>query len=588
MRGSLALAGMTALGSFGADGGKANGIHLIYQQEGATEAEQFAAKELAANLQLITGDSFRIQSVAGKDFPESGIIVGSGTMAQALFPDAGLDKLGPEEFVIRSKDRRLLLAGGRPRGTLYAVYHFLQSHYGARWWTPWATTLPHCDSFHVPKLNERIKPAFGYRYPYWFDGENVNWKVRNGVNGGNIPDKLGGSITYAGFVHTFYALVPPAKYFTTHPEWYSLINGKRTHHNAQLCLSNPQLRDFVVQQVKERLRESPDASIISVSQNDCGGACECPNCRAIDKAKGSPSGSIIAFVNYIAKKIEPDFPNVAVDTLAYQYSRKPPKSLRPRANVIVRLCSIECNFRDPLDAPSNALFLADLEAWSKICHRLYIWNYTTDFSNYVLPFPNWFTLGPNVRTFKKYGVEGVFEEGAYQGYGAEMGELRVWLLSQLLWNPEQDDRALIKEFLEGYYGKTAAKPIHRYLKLMFEASKGFYLRCNTSSSAPYLKFKVLAQAERLWQEAETATASCAEKLARVQVGHLPVRLAFLRNWTKLRQECQDQKATWPLPESRKAVVKQFGEVCQGVPGEKWSRVQILNEGGLTVDKFLQK
>ena len=208
-----------------------------------------------------------------------------------------------------------------------------------------------------------------------------------------IPEALGGCIKYKGFCHTFYPLVPPDKYFGPHPEWYSLINGKRTHENAQLCLSNPELRDFVVQRVKEWLREAPDAQIISVTQNDCDGACQCPKCKAIDDAEGSPSGSMLAFVNYIAEKIEPEFPHVAVDTFAYQYTRHPPKTIRPRPNVIVRLCSIECNFREPLNDPSNAAFLADLAAWSKICPRLYVWDYVTDFAHYVLPHPNWFTAG---------------------------------------------------------------------------------------------------------------------------------------------------------------------------------------------------
>src|SRR6202012_5687610 len=160
---------------------------------------------------------------------------------------------------------------------------------------------------------------------------------------------------------------------------------------------------------------------------------------------------------------------------------KPPKTIRPLPNVIVRLCSIECNFRVPLDDPANATFLADLQGWSKICHRLYVWDYVTDFADYLLPNPDWFTLGPNLRLFHQYNVQGVFEEGAYQSNGAEMAELRNWLLGQLLWNPQQDDRALIQEFLNGYYGPAAAKPIRRYLDLMQEASRGYYLGCYTGA-----------------------------------------------------------------------------------------------------------
>ncbi len=463
---------------------------VILRQPNATLTESNAVRELAATLEKITGAALTVQEFQGGDLPKRAIIVGPGAAAQKLFPDVALEKLGPEEFVMQSKGGLLLLAGGHPRGTLYAVDHFLQEQCGVRWWTPWAATIPQRRSLRIPDLNVRARPAFEYRAPYWSAAFDPLWKARNGANGESapIPAALGGCVQYKGFCHTFYPLVPPEKYFDAHPEWYSLIKGKRTHVNAQLCLSNPELRDFVVQRVKEWLREAPDAQIISVTQNDCFGACECANCKAIDDAEGSPSGAMVAFANYIAERIEPEFPNVAVDTFAYQYTRHPPKTIRPRHNVIVRLCSIECNFREPLDHPSNASFLADLDGWSKMCSRLYVWDYVTDFAHYVLPHPNWFVLGPNIRLFQRYGVKGIFEEGAYAGPGAEMAELRSWVLAQLLWNPQQDDRALIKEFLHGYYGAKAGDIIERYLELMHDASKGFDLHCYLGKDPPHLRF----------------------------------------------------------------------------------------------------
>ena len=573
-----------------ASGGKARCV--IVQQAGATLAESNAVRELAGTLEKITGASFAVQEADGSEVPERAIIVGPGAAARAVFPEVAPEQMGADELVMKVKDGRLLLAGGRPRGTLYAVNRFLQEQCGVRWWAPWATDIPKRRSLRVPDLNVRYQPPFEYREPFWYAGFEPHWKVHNGANGDNrrIPAALGGCISYKGFAHTFYPLVPPDKYFAAHPEWYSLIKGKRTHDHAQLCLSNPELRDFVVERVKEWLRAAPDAQIISVTQNDCHRACECEKCRAIDEAEGSPSGSMLAFVNYIAEKIEPEFPHVAVDTFAYQYTRKPPRTIKPRPNVIVRLCSIECNFREPLDDPSNAAFLADLQGWSKICRRLYIWDYTTDFSHYVLPHPNWFVLGANVRLFEAHGVKGVFEQGAYQGYGAEMAELRAWVLAQLLWNPQQDERALIQEFLEGYYGKRAGDIIGRYLVLMHDASKGFNLRCFLGKDPPYLRFAPLAAAERLWQQAEAAASREAdpEKIVRVRLGHLPVLYACLEWWVPLRRECVEQNGSWPWPESRKTVAEEFGRVCEGVPGKDWTRVKVLNERGLQVEEFLKR
>jgi hypothetical protein len=561
----------------------------IVRQEGATEPEMHAASELKSHLDQITGAAFGNVLVT-RDAPDASIIVGPGPLAKKYFPEVDLSRLGPEELAMRTKGSRLLLAGGRPRGTIYAVNRFLQEQCGVRWWTPWATNIPNRATLRIPELNATQKPAFEYRGDYWFVGFEPLWKARNGCNNetGVIPAAMGGCLQYKGFCHTFYPLVPPDKYFAEHPEWYSLLNGKRTHERAQLCLTNPKLRDFVVEQAKAWLKASPDAEIISITQNDWFGACECSDCKAIDDAEGSHAGTMITFANYIAEKIEPEFPRVAVDTFAYQYSRTPPRTVKPRHNVIVRLCSIECNFREPLSHPSNVSFANDIKKWSDICPRLYVWDYVTDFSHYVHPHPNWFTLGANMRFFQEHGVKGVFEEGAYAGPGAEMAEMRNWVLAQLLWNPKQDDRKLIRDFLEGYYGATAAKPIYEYLELLHGASRDFYLGCFLHKDPPsYLSFPTISRAERLWQLAEKNAAEIPEKLARVRMAHLPVRYTLLRHWSRLRRDCWEQNAEWPLNESRRAVAEEFKMVCDGVPGKDWTRVRALNERGTQVDEFLK-
>jgi hypothetical protein len=308
----------------------------------------------------------------------------------------------------------------------------------------------------------------------------------------------------------------------------------------------------------------------------------------LDDAQGGPIGSLLTFVNDVAERIEGEFPHVAIDTLAYQYTRKPPPTLQPRPNVIVRLCSIECNFRHPLDDPANRAFARDIEGWSKLSQRLYIWDYTTDFAHYVQPHPNWFTLGANVRFFHRHNVRGLFEQGAYQSHGSEMAELRAWVLAQLLWNPAQDDRALIREFLDGYYGPQAAALIEKYFELMHAASAQHSLTCFSSTDAPFLRFKPLAEAERLWQQAEHAVAANPEWQTRVRLARLPVRYVWLSRWEALRKECLAAAAEWPLPRSRKQVADEWLAIARGQPDKPWTQVTLLSESGLTPEKFIAR
>lgn len=559
----------------------------IVHDGAATEAEKSAATELAKTLQEITGAEFQID--AGATATDQPLIFVGHTGAEKLFPKIAFAELTPEELVIEVTPRHLLIAGGRPRGTLYAVSQFLQEQCGVRWWTPWASRVPRNADLQVKDGNVRIKPAFEMREPFWYPAFDRHWAWRNRCNGqsARIPPELGGCIRYEGFVHTFYSLVPPEKHYAENPEWFSLIKGKRTTERAQLCLTDLKLRKFMVERVKEWLRQSPEASIVSVSQNDWHGACTCGNCKAVDDAEGSHAGSLLRFVNFVAEKIEPEFPNVAVDTLAYQYTRKPPKTIKPRKNVIVRLCSIECNFREPLDHASNAAFADDIRGWSKISDRLYVWDYTTDFAHYVQPHPNWFTLGTNVRFFKRHNVRGVFEQGAYQSHGSEMAELRAWVLAQLLWNPEQDERALIREFLEGYYGSKAAAPIYKYLELMYEASRGHNLTCYSGTDAPFFNLKNLTAAEKHWQQAEDAVSADPDLRIRVRLARLPLRYVWLSRWKALRKEVSDDQ-TWPLPDSRKTVAEEWRKVAEGIHGMAWTKITLLNEGGLKPEQFVAR
>ncbi len=543
----------------------------------ASATEKLAAKELAHWLGAITG---KLLTVTESDLiAQNAILVGQSPQAKKLFGEIAFDQLGNEELVLRSKGNTLLVAGGRPRGTLYAVNRLLHRE-GVRWWTPWATQVPSKRMLVFKDLNVREKPVFESRDPFWFHAFDRDWARRNNSNSmhSRLTAEDGGKVTYDGFVHTFFELVPPAKHFKDHPDWYSLIDGERKWQGAQLCTSNPQLREFMLGALREKLRRDPTTSIVSVSQNDWYGACQCPTCKAIDEREGTPAGSVLTLVNYLAEQVESEFPNVAIDTLAYQYTRKAPKSLKPRPNVIVRLCSIECNFAQPLEHPSNQAFATDIRDWSKLTNRLYIWNYVTDFPNYMQPFPNWYTLGPNERFFAKNGVKGLFEQGAYQSYGSAMAEMQAWVQSQLLWNPEKDDKKLIREFLEGYYGR-AARPIQEYLDLMADAAKDFNMLIWTGPDAPFFTLDTMLKAEQLWRRAGQAVAGDESLTWRVRLGHLPVKYVFLSRWSSFRREALERKIAWPMDESRKAEADKWLAFAIGEGPKGWSRITHMNEGG---------
>jgi hypothetical protein len=550
-----AWAGMTI-----ADRGEAR-VRVVVAAD-ASETERFAAQELALFLHIVTGAAFPVSEDTGSSGGR--LLVGPGAAGAAATDLVG-SGLAAEEIVVRSAGNDLVLAGGGPRGTLYAVYTFLEDVVGCRWWTGTASRMPWRPSLAVGDIAIRFKSPLEYREPFWYVAFDPVWAARNRANGIRAGgDALrGGRQVYEGFVHTFYSLIPPEKYFADHPEWFSEIEGRRTAENAQLCLTNEDMRRELVKNLREKLRANPAATIASVSQNDCFGNCTCPLCRAVDEEEGGPAGSLLRFVNAVADDLKGEFPDLAVDTLAYQYTRKPPRLARPRPNVIVRLCSIECSFARPLDDPRNKAFFDDLDGWSRIAGRLYIWDYTTDFAHYVQPHPNFGVLAPNVRLFVARNVRGVFEQGAYQSWGSEMAELRAWVLAKLLWNPKLDADRLREEFLAGYYGPAAA-PMEAYLAGLERALErsGDDLGCYSPAEAKFLSLDTLVRAWRYLGSAKKNSRRSAEYSRRVRRASLPVAYVVITRWEALREEARKAGKRWPWPETRGALLDWFLEAAR--------------------------
>lgn len=500
-----------------------------------------AARELQEHLEKVTGALLPIQPEAEGQGRGPQIVLGPSARAQSLLPDVDLQKLGPDGIVLRRVGDSLVLAGRPPRGTLYAVYTFLEDVVGCRWWTSTESYLPKRPTLEVGSLDTVYAPKLLYREAYYNDAQEGVFAARLKCNGNacRVAPEYGGHHHFVGFVHTFYPLLPPEKYFADHPEWYSEIGGKRTSEYAQLCLTNQAMREELVRNALARLRETPDAGFLSISQNDWHGRCQCAACKAVEDEEGSPSGPLLRFVNAVAEEIEKEFPDVLVETLAYQYTRQPPKLVRPRGNVVVRLCSIECSFVQPLASDQNEKFRGDIDGWSRVAPKLFVWDYVTNFSNYILPHPNMRILATNIRYFVDRGTIGLFEQGDAQSNVGDFVRLRAWLIAHLLWNPQADQAALTTEFLQGYYG-PAAPHLQAYLDTIHDAAgrSDVYLRCYMDDTTAWLPLADMNAATRHFDAAASAVAGDPVLSARVRRERLALDHAWLlcydRYWRQAR------------------------------------------------------
>ena len=371
--------------------------------------------------------------------------------------------------------------------------------------------------------------------------------------------------------------MPPNVYFDRHPEWFSEIKGTRTHKGTQLCLTNDEMRRELTKNAIALLREDPGADIIQISQNDHAGRCTCKTCLAVEQEEGgvgTASGPLLRFVNQVAEEIEKEFPRVFVETFAYQYSRKAPAKVRPRANVLIRLCSIECSFLQPLEGSrENAPFAGDLAAWGRIAGgNLFGWDYVTSFSSYMLPHPNLRVLGPNIRTFVKNGATGLFVQGDALCSAGDFVRLRHWVLSHLLWNPDLDEGRLIDTFLCGYYGEKTGAALKRYLDFVHDRAEhsGVYLGCYQKNVTQWLDAEGMLEAARLMAAAlETARAEeAADPVARKGLADkvlrekLAIDHVLLINDPMLRQHALNAGKPFPGAPDFPSAVREWIAACE--------------------------
>ena len=442
----------------------------------------------------------------------------------------------------------VLLEASEGCGIVYGTYDFLES-LGFRFLAPDCETVPSAPLQVKEGITEQT-PAFQARELFWRAAMDGAFAVRLRLNSARstITPRQGGKLMFYNFSHSFNELVPVETWFDSHPEYFSMKNHVRLREKTQLCLSNPDVLRLCIQGVRGWIHEHPECRIFSVSMNDWYNACECPACRAIDEEEGSQAGSVIRFVNAIADDIAKDYPQVMIHTFAYLYCRRPPRHVRPRRNVIVRLCSIECCFSHPIgschrerggidvqygsasnfaDAPSTETsFPDDLQKWSAICENLFIWDYTTNYANYLLPFPNLRVLKENLLLFQRYGIKGVLEQGNFShGQCSALGQLKTYLLGKLLWDPHQDTDQLTKDFVSGYYGSASA-PMLAYVHLWEEAAGSCHAGIYDMPDAAYLTDEILARAEQLLSQAAALAQTAADR-ERVDREALSIRYAQL-------------------------------------------------------------
>ena len=568
----------------------------IILPESPSPVETYAAELLAKYLGKISGRAYRI--VRSPVPQKGGICVGPELAEKGL---GKLPVLTEEESLGQSRGKILFLTGSgkSSRGTLYAVYEFLERECDVRFYTPLAEKIPQGKKLDLGKVDFRFAPAFplGREILRLMPPEGVSAEKYNEfLSKSRVSTVLGMKTGDAKFgtlwrsvpedgdsMHIF---VPASKYYKDHPEFFALRNGKRQGvisrggmGQPQVCFSNPELRKVLLEEVRAFWRRigAPKNAFLRIANNDNDRICQCEACAAVNKEEGSHAGIYLRTVNWIASEMSKEYPDIKILANAYWTTRRTPKKTRPAKNVYLKFCDIEGTFSrrldDPVDPVNKGIF-RDINNWGKIDGKLYATTYTTDFTRFLYPINDYDTFPYNLRLYHKHGAQAFQDHSSWHVRGVDFEEWRYYLTARLLRDPAFDEHAGRREFFDFYFG-PAAKAMNDYYELIRSAAKkhnyqtgcfflfpSFYDRDFQREAA-----EIFARAEKLCGGREPYASRTAKERISLQFMETSSGALF---------------ASYPV-EKQKALLGEFAAACRRFGVKKRSNVR-----GDTLEKWVEK
>jgi hypothetical protein len=287
-----------------------------------------------------------------------------------------------------------------------------------------------------------------------------------------IPELRKRGMELRGVGHAFFAWLPPDRYFKKHPEYFSMIDGKRKA-DTSLCVSNPAVARAVARNIGRFADAYPEFTVISLWHNDLSGWCQCEPCRAMldpkeqtisvgnaqsqnqsttwPSAGKSTTAAEMAFVNQVAVYLERTHPKLKLETLAYGSNLNPSRRVKPRRNVYCGLavfdkCLAPENVVLPITKGPNRPNSIDILGWRAQSREFYVYEYYGLFHDFT---PLLDVMSKDFRWYRRIGVDGISSEiGVWN-------ELHLYAFSKFAWNHRLTADEVLRAYCNSAYGTVA-------------------------------------------------------------------------------------------------------------------------------------
>ena len=343
------------------------------------------------------------------------------------------------------------------RGTLHGVYLFLEKHLGFRFYfedgmePDLGVVVPDHPTLTVSPVDETSAPAFPYRLTHC-----------------PLQDMLlAGSGTEFRCNHSHFGW--DRRYKDKHPEYFSLqADGSRNY--KFLCYGNPEVRERELEQIEAG--GSTD-KYIQVEPDDNWSECQCPLCQARIDPKRGRFGKHAGlwwdyYVRELALAVDKRWPEKRISCLAYQGRVEPGRENMPD-NVDVMVCVHNAPIKFLKEPQAREAIHKLLVDWSRMLggdrERLYVWDY--------LCYPNFWTCAPILYPHTQQQFLRDYRNmigGEFLNIGGTTTQAQHYMLAltmRLLWNPDLDVDAYLRDYCQKFFG-PGADAMERVYRLLID------------------------------------------------------------------------------------------------------------------------
>lgn len=504
--------------------------YVILLSANATQSDIYALDELVYFFKESTGYTLKtVYEPQAISASQRYISIGNTTKLTAHGVKENTDDYGRSGFKIVTKDENIYIFSNGDAysyGTLYGTYYFLERVLGYKCYASDEIKIDKKNIVNFYEFDAKILPAIDIR-SLNFGSITSDSTYRNRMR----LIKRFNTDEWAINGHATFTILPPKTYYADHPDWYSPAGD-------QLCYTNEEMKAEFIKNIKEFIIADPAAIYVSIAQEDHNTFCNCDKCRAKVEEyggadKGGEAGVIIAFGNDVAEAIEiwlkENYPARHIQLVTYAYHKTTTAPVRydeqtgkyipthkdvvPRENLSVMFCPISQDYFYGINAAQNKASAEAFQKWYAICDHMMVYEYSTNFINYLINFNNFDTIEDRIRFYAQNDLDFYFEQTSWGTNTPCFDALRIFVTSQLLYNPSLNFNDLKDEFFQNYYKQAAdamneyfyaLRAVYRDLQDRDMVRGGIYAKLLDSS---YWEFGTLLSFEKIFDKAFKAIES---------------------------------------------------------------------------------